>query len=249
MEAYSDFASVYDRLMRDVDYKARTEYILKLFKKYGKAPTLLLDLACGTGGFSVQLAKHGIEVIGVDMSEDMLGIARENSADADTDVLFLCQRAEELDLYGTVDGVICCMDSLNHITDIKDLQKAISRVSLFLEEDCLFIFDVNTVYKHEKVLGDNTFVIDEDGVYCVWQNEYGSKSKTTNITLDFFVEQENGVYERFGEEFSERAYTREELSEILERSGFELIAVFGDMTEREPKNDCEREIYIAKKKG
>lgn len=249
MEAYSDFACVYDRLMSDVDYKARTEYILKLFKKYGKAPTLLLDLACGTGGFSVQMAKRGVEVIGVDMSEDMLGIARENSADADTDVLFLCQKAEELDLYGTVDGVICCMDSLNHITDIKDLKKAISKVSLFLEEDCLFIFDVNTLYKHEKILAYNTFVIDEEGVYCVWQNEYDGKTKTTNIMLDFFVELEDGVYERFGEEFSERAYTREELSEILESSGFEVLAVLGDMTEIEPESCCEREIYIAKKKG
>ncbi len=249
MEAYSDFASVYDRLMRDVDYKARTEYILKLFKKYGKAPTLLLDLACGTGGFSVQMAKRGIEVIGVDMSEDMLGIARENSADADTDVLFLCQRAEELDLYGTVDGAICCMDSLNHITDIKDLKKAVAKVSLFLEEDCLFIFDVNTVYKHEEVLADNTFVIDEEGIYCVWQNEYESKTKTTNITLDFFVELEDGTYGRYGEDFLERAYTREELKSILEQSGFEILAVFGDMTECEPESCCEREIYIAKKKG
>ncbi len=249
MEAYSDFACVYDRLMHDVDYKARTDYILRLFNKYGKKPTLLLDLACGTGGFSVQMAKRGIEVIGVDMSEEMLGIARENSANSGTDVLFLCQRAEELDLYGTVDGAICCMDSLNHITDIKALEKAIAKVSLFLEEDCLFIFDVNTVYKHQKVLGDNTFVIDEEGIYCVWQNEYDTDTKTTNIMLDFFVEQEGGEYERFGEEFCERAYTREELSKILEQCGLTLLAVFGDMTEQAAKDCCEREIYIAKKKG
>ncbi|MBO5020864.1 MAG: class I SAM-dependent methyltransferase [Clostridia bacterium] len=249
MKAYSDFAYVYDRLMCDVDYEARTEYILKLFNKYGKKPSLLLDLACGTGGFSVQMAKHGIEVIGVDMSEEMLGMARENAIDSGSDVLFLCQRAEELDLYGTVDGAICCMDSLNHITDIKDLEKAVSKVSLFLEEDCLFIFDVNTVYKHEKVLGDNTFVIDEDGVYCVWQNEYDPTTKITNIMLDFFVETEDGAYERFGEDFCERAYTREELKCILEQSGLTLLAVLGDMTECEPESCCEREIYIAKKKG
>ena len=249
MSTYSDFAAVYDRLMSDVDYAARTEYLLKLFKKYGKKPTLLLDLACGTGGFSNEMAKRGIEVIGVDMSEEMLGIARENSAEAETDVLYLCQRAEELDLYGTVDGVICSMDSLNHITDIKNLKKAISKISLFLEEGCLFIFDVNTVYKHENVLADNTFVIDEDGIYCVWQNEYDSKNKTTNIMLDFFTEEDDGSYSRYGEDFCERAYTHEELASVLEENGFEILNIFGDMTEKPPENDCEREIYVVKKRS
>ncbi len=249
MSTYSDFALVYDRLMSDVDYKARTEYLLKLFKKYGKKPTLLLDLACGTGGFSNEMAKRGIEVIGVDMSEEMLGIAREKSAEEETDVLYLCQRAEELDLYGTVDGAICSMDSLNHITDIKDLKKAVSRVSLFLEEGCLFIFDVNTIYKHEKVLADNTFVIDEDGIYCVWQNEFKAEKLTTHIYLDFFTEQEDGSYLRFGEEFPERAYTHEELEDVLKESGLEILEVFGDMTEESPENDCEREIYVVKKRS
>lgn len=247
MSAYNDFAAVYDRLMTDVDYKARTDYLLKLFGKYGKTPTLLLDLACGTGGFSNQMAKKGIEVIGVDMSEDMLGIARENSAEEGTDVLFLCQKAEELDLYGTVDGAICCMDSLNHITDIKKLKKAISKVSLFLEEGCLFIFDVNTVYKHEMVLADNTFVIEEDGIYCVWQNEYDSKKLTTHIYLDFFTEQEDGSYLRFNEDFCERAYTAQELKEILEDCGFEIVEIFGDMTNYPLSKTEERAIYITRK--
>lgn len=247
MSTYSDFALVYDRLMCDVDYKSRTEYLLKLFKKYGKRPTLLLDLACGTGGFSNEMAKRGIEVIGVDMSEEMLGIAREKSAEAETDVLYLCQRAEELDLYGTVDGAICSMDSLNHITDIKDLKKAVSKVSLFLEEGCLFIFDVNTVYKHEKVLADNTFVIDEDGIYCVWQNEFKAEKLTTHIYLDFFTEQEDGSYLRFGEDFCERAYTHSELTEILKESGLEILEVFGDMSERALGDTDERAIYITRK--
>lgn len=247
MSIYSDFAAVYDRLMIDVDYKARTEYLLKLFSKYGKKPTLLLDLACGTGGFSNQMAQKGIEVIGVDMSEEMLGVARENSVEMATDVLFLCQKAEELDLYGTVDGAICCMDSLNHITDIKNLKKAISKVSLFLEESGLFIFDVNTVYKHEKVLADNTFVIEEDGVYCVWQNEYDSKKLITHIYLDFFTEQEDGSYLRFDEDFCERAYTAEELKEILEECGFEIVDILGDMTEQPVCETDERAIYITRK--
>lgn len=249
MESYSQFAAVYDSLMSDVDYKKRTSYLLKLFKKHGKVPTLLLDLACGTGGFSNEMAAKGIEVIGVDMSEEMLSAARENSAEAGYDVLYLCQKAEELDLYGTVDGVICCLDSVNHITDIKNLEKAFKKVSLFLEEECLFIFDVNSVYKHKEVLANNTFVIEQKGVFCVWQNEFLEKNLTTNISLDFFVEDtENGNYERFCEDFSERAYTDEELTNLLEKCDFSVEAIYGDLTEDSPTDTCERKIFVAKKK-
>lgn len=246
MSGYSDFAFVYDSLMGDVDYEKRTEYLLRLFKKHGKPPTLLLDLACGTGGFSNRLALKGIEVIGVDMSEEMLSVARENSADMGTDVLFLCQKAEELDLYGTVDGAICCMDSINHITDTESLRAALERVSLFLEKDSLFIFDVNTEYKHRCVLGNNTFVIDEENVFCVWQNSFNEESLTTAISLDFFVE-EDGVYDRFSEDFCERAYPNHELEAMLKACGLEVLAVYADMSEQPIYDTCERAFFVAKK--
>lgn len=247
MESYSEFAAVYDILMSDVNYKARTAYLLKLFKKFGEKPTLLLDVACGTGAFSNLFAKNGIEVIGTDISEEMLSVARENSAEMETDVLFLCQKAEELDLYGTVDGAICCLDSLNHITDKRNLKKALSRVSLFLEEGSLFIFDVNTVYKHEKVLGNNTFVIDEDGVYCVWQNNFNPKNNSTDITLDFFVK-DGDDYTRSSEEFCERAYSVEELTEMCENAGLKVEDVYDDMTEKPLRDTSERAIFVCRKK-
>lgn len=244
--AYSDFAFVYDRLMGDVDYSARTEYLLKLFKKFGEIPTLLLDVACGTGGFSKEFAKRNFEVIGTDMSEDMLSVARETSAEENLDILYLCQKAEELDLYGTVDGAVCCMDSINHITDKKNLAAAFKKISLFLEPNKLFIFDVNTLYKHEKILGNNTFVLEEDGVYCVWQNEFDSKRKETHITLDFFTKNE-GKYERSGEDFYERAYTDTELQRLLNTSGFKVEAIYGDQSVKPPHETCQRKYFICRK--
>lgn len=244
--AYNDFAFVYDSLMGDVDYSARTDYLLKLFKKYGDTPTLLLDVACGTGGFSKEFAKRGIEVIGADMSEEMLSVARETAMEEGLDILYLCQKAEELDLYGTVDGAVCCMDSINHITCKIALLKAFKKVSLFLEPQRLFIFDVNTLYKHEKVLGDNTFVLDENGVYCVWQNEYDKKRQETHITLDFFTENE-GSYLRSGEDFYERAYTEADLTALLEKSGFKVEAVLGDQTLKPPCEKAERIIFVCRK--
>ena len=249
MSEYGSFAYVYDSLMSDVDYKKRTKYLLSLFKKYDKKPTLLLDAACGTGGFSIEFAKAGCEVIGADMSEDMLSVAREKSAEEEVDILYLGQRLEELDLYGTVDGAICCLDSLNHITDYKMLKAALSKISLFLEEDRLFIFDVNSVYKHREILGDNNFVIEQDDVYCVWQNEFCEKNLTTDICLDFFVENEDGSYERSSSEFSERAYTSEELEEALREASLQIVAVFADLSEDEPSDKTDRLIYVTRKKS
>lgn len=245
--AYSDFAAVYDSLMLNADYKKRAKYIEMLFKKYGKMPTLMLDLACGTGEFSAAFARKGVEVIGVDMSEDMLSIAREKAYDEGLDILYLCQSAGELDLYGTVDGAICCLDSLNHITKKSELEKAVQKVSLFLEKDCLFIFDVNTPYKHREILGNNTFVLESEDVYCVWQNEYAEKMQKTNITLDVFQE-EDGVYTRFTEEFSERAYDMEYLKTVLMKKGFEVLGVFDDLTENPLNENSQRAIFVAKKK-
>lgn len=246
MSSYSDFAAVYDTLMRDVDYKKRAEYIVKLFKKYGKTPTLLLDLACGTGAFSSRFSEMGIETIGVDMSEEMLSVARENAYDNGDTTLYLCQKAEELDLFGTIDGAVCLMDSVNHLTDKRTLEKAFKRVSLFMEKDGLFIFDVNTVYKHKCVLGNNTTVFEQDGVFCAWQNEYVEKTDTVNIRLDFFAENGEG-YDRYTEEFAERAYTVEYLTKLLKKCDFEVLCVFDDMTEKPPKDNSERIFFVAKK--
>jgi len=242
---YSSFSWVYNSLMGDVNYNARTEYISALFKKFDRMPTLLLDLACGTGGFSNCFANKGVSVIGVDIIPEMLSVARESINGRD--ILYLCQNAAELDLYGTVDGVICCMDSINHITDYNELCETFKKVSLFLEKDRLFIFDVNTLYKHEQVLGNNTFVIDEDDIYCVWDNTYDSDNKITAINLDFFRTLDGENYIRTEDYIEERAYTDEELESALKNAGFEILAVYAEMDESPIKPDTERAFYVARK--
>lgn len=242
---YNDFAYSYDALMQDVDYQKRTDYICSLFKAFDRMPTLMLDLACGTGEFSNRFAEQGVSVIGVDISYDMLAVAREKSAEAENDILYLCQDAAELDLYGTVDGAICCLDSLNHITDYDKFCKAIARVSLFLEKDRLFIFDLNTEYKHREVLGNNTFVIDTDDVYCVWQNEYGEKNMV-EINLDFFTS-DGDAYYRTSENFCERAYTDGEIKNALQKAGLKIEAVYEEMTQNAPNDTTQRVVYVTRK--
>lgn len=246
MAEYDCFAYVYDRLMADAGYESRADYLLGLFKKFDRTPTLLLDLACGTGGFSNEFAAKGISVIAVDRSPEMLAVARENSASRGTDVLYLCQSAEELDLFGTVDGAVCCMDSINHITDYNSLCKALKRVALFLENGRLFIFDVNTVFKHKTVLSNNTFVIEQEDVFCVWQNSFDGQKLITTIDLDFFIK--NGEYYiRSSESFCERAYTKEQLETALKAAGLEVVAIYGDMREESPADTEERIFYVTRK--
>lgn len=244
---YGDFSYVYDRLTDDVGYRERTGYILGLFEKFDRRPSLLLDLACGTGGFSNELAKSGIQVIGVDISPEMLSVARENSAKEGLNVLYLCQDMTELDLFGTVDGAVCCLDSLNHLENLEALKAAIAKVSLFLEPERLFIFDVNSVYKHQNILGNNTFVIDGEDVYCVWQNELCEDGKTVEMTLDFFASDEEGLYERSSEYITERAYTPLELDAAITAAGLKTVAVFGDMSLEAPTDTEERIIYVTRK--
>lgn len=244
---YENFADVYDALQTDVDYAARTEYLTEVFKKYDRLPTLLLDVACGTGGFSYLFSEKGIDVIGADPSPEMLGIAREKFANAGREVLLLCQSAEELDLYGTVDGAICCLDSLNHIIDEDEFKRSIARIALFLEPERLFVFDVNTEYKHREVLSGTTFAVENEEVFCVWQNSECDEDGIVDISLDFFRETENGTYERSSEDFSERAYSHEFIEKCITEAGLETVAVFGDMSFDAPEESAERVFYVTRR--
>lgn len=247
MTSYQAFAAFYDELMEDARYSERCGYLLNLLERHGHPAGLTLDLACGTGSLTIELAKRGVDVYGADGSVDMLSEAMQKSMEEGLQILFLNQRMEELDLYGTIDTCFCTLDSLNHITDIEALRRAIDRVGLFMNPDGLFVFDVNTVYKHREVLGNNAFILENDRVFCAWQNTL-TDNNTVAIDLDFF-EEDNGVYNRYSESFCERAYTDGELSMLLEEAGFAVEAVYGDMTFEPPAPDEQRSVYVARMKN
>ena len=243
---YLDFARYYDELTENVDYPARAEYLLNVMSYFRHAPGRVLDLACGTGSMTVELAKRGIDIFGVDASGDMLTQAYDKAYDNDLELLFVRQSMQALELPGLVDTVICTLDSVNHITSKKTLTRAFSRVSQYLADDGLFIFDANTIYKHKVVLGDNCYIYDIENVFCAWQNNYDPEDNRVVITLDFF-ESQGDMYLRSTEQFSERAYSREEMTEILSAAGLEITEVFGDMTLLPPSETEQREIYAVRK--
>ena len=245
MSGYGGISCFYDRLTENVGYPARAAYFDELIRRWAARPAeLVLDLACGTGSLSLELARLGYDVIGVDGSPDMLAEAMEKKLRQQADVLFLCQDMDGLDLYGTVDAAVCALDSLNHITDAGTVQQVFDRVSLFLAPGGVFLFDVNSLYKHREILAGQTFVYDFGDLYCVWQNAC-EDGETVDISLDIFAQEEGEGYRRYTESFSERAYSHEQILEFIEKSGMKLLAVYGDDTFNPPAGTSQRLIYAA----
>lgn len=243
---YNEFAYLYDKLINDVDYKSWGDYYFKIFQRYGLKPKLGLDLGCGTGNMTVELAKRGIEMTGVDLSEDMLMVAREKSEGLD--ILYLNQDMAEIELYGTVDFVISSLDCINYVTDKRELLRVFKLVNNYLDPGGLFIFDINTSYKLENVIGNNTFVIEDDNVFFTWQNEYDKKKKICDFYLTFFCKEGNG-YRRFDEQHSERAYEIDEIKMLIESSGMKLLKVYNSLSFDNPKKNSERVFFVAQEQG
>jgi SAM-dependent methyltransferase len=245
--SYSYFAQVYDLLTENVEYSERADYLCSLLSENGIDRGLLLDLACGTGSMSVELSKRGFEVTGVDLSEEMLSQAQNKMYASGESILFLCQDMRALDLYGTVDCAVCTLDSLNHLNDENDLKEAFRNVALFLEDNGIFIFDMNTLYKHRKILADNAYIYEYDGLFCAWQNTLCEDNATVRIDLDFFEQTEGDTYERFSESFKEKAYTDETVEKLLCETGFELVNRYEEMTKHEPTETTQRTVYVARR--
>lgn len=245
--SYSSFASVYDALTKNVDYKKRAEYIGKILGNFDIKDGLLLDLACGTGSLSLEFSKMGFEVIGTDASPDMLMEAGNKAIAEEENILFLCQKMQETDLYGTVRAIICSLDSINHLENAEEMKKTFQVLKNFIDDGGIMVFDVNTVYKHREVLGNNTFVYDEKDVYCVWQNSLYSDGVTVGINLDFFVKEKNGSYNRYTENFKEIAFTDEEITDAVESAGFRIVEKYAELGFCKPEADAQRIYYVVRR--
>ncbi len=246
IDMYNEFAYLYDELINDVDYKKWVEYYFKIFDRYGLKPKLGLDLGCGTGNMTTELAARGIEMTGVDLSEDMLCVARDKSLDMD--ILYLNQDMRTFELYGTVDFIVSSLDCINYITDKRDLLKVMRLVNNYLDPGGLFIFDINTRYKLENVIGNNTFILENDDVFCTWQNEYDKWRRICDFYLTFFCK-ENGAYQRFDEQHTERAYDISEISALIEKAGMRVLNIYDDLSFNAPRKNSERVFFVAQEQG
>lgn len=239
MSAYEALAGVYDALTEDVQYSRRADFLEKLLDRSKIPVHTVLDLACGTGTMTWTLAARGYEMIGVDASPEMLAQAQQKEGRGIAP-LFLCQSMPQLDLYGTVDAAVCCLDSLNYLTRPVDVQKTFDRLRLFIAPGGILVFDVNTDAKLTAMDGQ-VYVDETEDTYCVWRASY--RKGLARYDMDIFTLCDDGAWERSQETHRERIYSVEELTGWLKEAGFTDIRTYGDGVMRKPK-DGEQRIYF-----
>ena len=281
MEAYTDFASVYDTFMDETPYEEWAEFLHKLIKEYGiseplrkrndadkksediqesretaaetseevlaSEKNLVLDLGCGTGTLTELLYRKGYDMIGVDFSQEMLNIALDKKEKSGSEILYLCQDMRELDLYSTVGTVISACDSVNYLLDEEAVIETFRLVNNYLYPGGLFVFDFNTTYKYECVIGDTTIAENREECSFIWDNFYHEEEGINEYDLTIFVKEgKDELFRKFTETHYQRGYTLEEMKSFVEKAGLKFVKAIDADTHKVPAENSER-IYIVAK--
>lgn len=274
MEAYTDFASVYDTFMDDTPYEEWAEYIIGLLKAYGIGNSdgdgayaslsdeervrrealaaernVVVDLGCGTGTLTEFLADAGYDMIGIDYSQDMLQVALDKRERSGREILYLHQDMRELELYGTVGAVVSVCDSLNYLLEEEEIEQTFRLVNNYLYPGGVFIFDFNTVYKYEEVIGDRTIAENREDCSFIWENYYDPEGQLNEYDLTIFVRVEEEKYRRFAETHYQRGYTPEQMRRLVEKAGMQFVAAVDADTHGEVTKVSERIYIIAREQG
>lgn len=248
MSAYETFASVYDIFMEQVEYDQWMNHIHAIWEKFGLQPKTVIDLGCGTGSIALPLAKEGYDVIGVDLSPEMLTEADHKAMEEGVSVRFACQDMTELELGEEADCILSLCDSMNYLTEDGQLEDAFKSIAQHMKQESLFLFDLNTEYKFKDVLGQNVFGSAEEHAAYIWENDYDEEEKINEYYVSFFIENEDGLYERIEEFHYERAYSMEEIEEGLQAAGMELVEVYDGYSFDAPRAESERLLFAARLK-
>ena len=245
MDAYTSFASVYDLFMDNVPYEEWCAFLCKILAQHGITDGPVLDLGCGTGKMTRIMSEQGYDMTGIDNAAEMLQIAAMEPGEVP--ILYLLQDMQDLELDGCVRAVYSVCDCVNYVLDEEELQQAFSRVHEYLEEDGVFIFDVNTSYKYTKLLAENTFAESRDEGSFIWDNYYDEEERINEYDLTLFIPEGDELYRRYTETHYQRNYETETLLKLLKNAGFIDICVYDDYTDAPLCETSERAVFVAKK--
>ncbi len=243
---YNDFAKIYDRF-QEIDYDEFVDFYKKIFAENNFYPETVIDLGCGSGEISLRMSKSGYKIVGVDISEDMLAIAQDKAFEQGSDILFLNQDMAEFEYPNKADAVISSLDCINYLTEYEDVEKTFKCVKQVLLDGGLFIFDINSEYKLSEILGNNTFIYEDDDAFCVWDCGYFPDDKICGFELNFFVktaESRDGKYDRYFEYQEEHAYCIDEIKSALSEAGLNLLNIYADLKCETPIETSERIFFI-----
>ncbi len=263
MEAYTDFAGVYDIFMDETPYAEWCAFLDAALKRYRikddtademllQEQNTVLDLGCGTGTLTELLALKGYDMIGIDNSQEMLQRALEKKERSGLDILYLQQDMRRFELYGTVGAVISVCDSLNYLLTEEELLETFRLVENYLYPGGVFLFDFNTVYKYEVVIGDATIAENREECSFIWENYYHPEEEINEYDLTVFVKneaREENSFRRFQETHYQRGYRLEQIQPLLEQAGLTLMEVLDADTREKVTPESERIIVIGRKNG
>lgn len=249
MEAYTDFAVVYDIFMDQTPYEQWSERVQDILRRFQIREGLVLDLGCGTGTLTELLAAAGYDMIGVDSSEDMLHVAMEKRNRSGWDILYLQQDMREFELYGTVAATVSVCDCLNYLLSPEDLVQTFRLVNNYLDPGGLFIFDFNTVYKYSEVIGDRTIAENREDCSFIWENYYYEEEAINEYDLTVFVCEKDGRFRRFQENHYQRGYTLEEIKSCVKEAGMEFLEAFDEADGKEVTSITERICCVVREQG
>lgn len=251
MRAYTDFAGVYDTFMDDTPYEEWCAFLIEVLKEFHIEKELVLDLGCGTGTLTGMLAAAGYDMIGVDNSGEMLNIALEKkeSEGYGEELLYLCQDMREFELYGTVKAVVSICDSLNYLLEEEELLETFRLVNNYLDPGGIFVFDFNTVYKYEQVIGDTTIAENREECSFIWENYYHGEEQINEYDLTVFVQEEDGLFRKFTETHYQRGYTLLQMKSLLKKAGMTFVRALDADTRGEVRKESERIYVIAAESG
>ena len=248
MSSYKAFSKVYDKFMDDIPYKDWAIEMRDILLEQGIDSGIVAELGCGTGTLTELMAKLGFDMIGIDSSFDMLGVAMEKAANISEDILYLCQDIREFELYGTCAAIISRCDTLNYILEISELTECFKLVDNYLDPGGIFICDMNSIYKYEQVLGYRTIAESREDESFIWENDYDRLSKINRYELSLFIKEEEDLFRRYEETHIQRAYSIEEIKYALDEAGLKLIYILDADTKEIYKEDTQRYLIVAKEK-
>lgn len=248
MEAYTCFAQVYDTLMDNIPYDAWASYIVELLHEYQIHKGLIAELGCGTGNITERLAKAGYDMLGIDLSPDMLMLANDKKiAHGLSSILYLMQDMCEFELNGTVDAIVCVCDSINYLTNLEEIIQVFRRVNYYLETNGIFICDFKTKHFFKDIVAGATIAEDRDNVSFIWENYYDEDTNVNELALSLFIQETDDLYRKYQELHCQLGLTLSEMKECVERSGLKLVAMYDAFTHKPATDDSERVYIVAKK--
>ena len=247
MEAYSEFANVYDIFMEDTPYEEWFEFIKDISAEEGIGLESICELGCGTGKMTTLFARAGARVIGIDYSPEMLMVAQDHAYDEELDIVYLMQDMSEFEIGQEVALICSCCDCMNYLLEEDEIKSTMERAYDQLEIGGLFIFDMNTAYKYKEVLGNKVYADQTENAAYIWENFYDEAEKINEYEVSFFIKDEDGRYERTVENHYQRAYDKEEIICLLEEAGFKVIGVYDNYTKQPAAETTQRMTFTAKK--